>query len=216
MKIYFVRHGESEDDLADIHQQQDSPLSDLGRHQAVAVSHFFQSVPFDVLLTSPLLRARQTAEQIAKHTDVDLEEEELLAEVRRPSELLGNKRTDPAFDSLRKLLKEKWTYPAWHYSDEENFHEVKRRAKELLRVLSSRKEQTIVAVTHGHFLTMVFLVMVFGKEVNPYEYEMFDQFAHMDNAAVTMCELLESKKWKMRMWNEQQHLASLGDDLTLT
>jgi alpha-ribazole phosphatase len=65
--IYLVRHGETvwnaEGRLCG---SSDIPLSDQGRQQAEALAERFRDVPIAAIYSSPLLRARQTAEAIAK------------------------------------------------------------------------------------------------------------------------------------------------------
>jgi broad specificity phosphatase PhoE len=81
--LYVVRHGESAGNVArdaaveagepmiqiDI-RDVDVPLSDLGRHQAAALGRWVAALPADerpnIILTSPYLRARDTATLIAK------------------------------------------------------------------------------------------------------------------------------------------------------
>ena len=80
-RIWIVRHGESAGNVArdaahaarqariDIALRDvDVPLSDRGRHQSDALGRWFAELPVDarpnVLLVSPYLRARQTAERI--------------------------------------------------------------------------------------------------------------------------------------------------------
>jgi 2,3-bisphosphoglycerate-dependent phosphoglycerate mutase len=81
--LWIVRHGESAGNVArdiadaaghhviDIPMRDvDVPLSPLGERQATAVGHWFASAPEDrqptVVLTSPYLRARRTAELISE------------------------------------------------------------------------------------------------------------------------------------------------------
>jgi probable phosphoglycerate mutase len=67
--LTFLRHGESEGNQGEILQGQiNSPLSEKGRQQAHLVAErWLQSgVCFDAVISSPLLRARQTAEIIAE------------------------------------------------------------------------------------------------------------------------------------------------------
>ena len=67
-QIYLVRHA-----LPDypggakmcLGQKNDLPLSADGRAQAQRLGQFFAALPLEAVCTSPLLRARQTAEAIA-------------------------------------------------------------------------------------------------------------------------------------------------------
>ena len=65
MKIYFVRHGETDwNKERKIQGQVDIPLNEFGRHLARETAKGLRDVPFDVCFTSPLGRARETAEII--------------------------------------------------------------------------------------------------------------------------------------------------------
>lgn len=70
MKIIFVRHGESEANVAGIIN--DDParpvaLTDTGRSQAIAAAEQLRGIPFVRAYASELLRARQTAEILLRH-----------------------------------------------------------------------------------------------------------------------------------------------------
>lgn len=70
----LLRHGQSEANHAGILQGQiDSPLSEAGRGQArrVAQEWLANDVRFDHIVSSPLLRARQTAEIVAEILDAN-------------------------------------------------------------------------------------------------------------------------------------------------
>ena len=131
-RVYFVKHGESEDDAQELHQRFETPLSDNGQHEVALLAGRFSHTPFDIVLSSPLIRAQETAEAIATISGKKVEVDDIFAEIRKPSQLLGQKRDDPQFNPLKAVLSEKWSYPAWHYSDEENFRDVKRRAVDAL------------------------------------------------------------------------------------
>ncbi len=205
MKVYFVTHGESQDYCDNVYERPESPLTDDGYQDILILAEKFSKISFDVIISSPLERAIETAEEIAKLSNKKVEINELFTEVRLPKELEGRSIDDPKIKNIQKLLLAKWSYPAWHYSDEENFIDVKKRAINALSYLNQRQEKDIVVVTHSHFLTMVFLVMALGKYVTAEEYSRFDTFSQMDHASISLCELT-SKGWKMQIWNESFHL----------
>lgn len=61
----FVRHGESTDNLKDVWAGwSDAPLSNHGMNQAEAAGEFFSTTPFSHIITSPSLRAYNTAKAI--------------------------------------------------------------------------------------------------------------------------------------------------------
>jgi phosphohistidine phosphatase len=79
MRLYFLRHGAA--DWPDWDQSDDErPLTKAGRKEMHAVGEFLAElkVKLDVILTSPLPRAAQTADIAAEHLKVRVREEKLL------------------------------------------------------------------------------------------------------------------------------------------
>lgn len=65
MRVFFVRHGQSMDNLLKrASGWSRAPLSDLGRQQAASVVPILQGIRFDKVFSSDLLRARQTAHEV--------------------------------------------------------------------------------------------------------------------------------------------------------
>lgn len=68
MRLYFVRHGESEANLLREFSNRNfekHPLTPLGRQQAETLAARLRDTPFSEIYSSPLLRARQTSEILA-------------------------------------------------------------------------------------------------------------------------------------------------------
>lgn len=68
MKLYFVRHGESEANRLREFSNRGlrHGLTETGKQQARALAQTLQAVPVAAIFSSPLLRARQTAEILAQ------------------------------------------------------------------------------------------------------------------------------------------------------
>jgi len=63
MKVYVIRHGQSEGNRLSLHcGWSDTPLSALGHAQAQAANDYLKDIPFDRIYCSDLPRARQTAQ----------------------------------------------------------------------------------------------------------------------------------------------------------
>jgi phosphohistidine phosphatase len=77
MQLYLVRHAEAAPGEPDSLR----PLTQAGRAQARALGERLRrdGVALDALLASPLLRARETAQAIARATDTTVEVDERLA-----------------------------------------------------------------------------------------------------------------------------------------
>ena len=98
MRLYFLRHAEAlpgEDDAA-------RPLSQTGKKEAQSLAHFLKNagVAFDAGFSSPLVRARQTAEILLKICG-DVSPAELAL-----TEALQNETSQKAFDRWLKELPE--------------------------------------------------------------------------------------------------------------
>ena len=61
MKVFFIRHGESVNNLTKRYSGQcDTPLTDKGREQAKAIRPILADIDFDIVYSSDLSRARET------------------------------------------------------------------------------------------------------------------------------------------------------------
>ena len=66
-EVYLVRHGETDwNRQGRLQGQEDIPLNEKGRAQALACGRELEKTRFQEIFTSPLSRARETAEKIAQ------------------------------------------------------------------------------------------------------------------------------------------------------
>ena len=72
LQLYLVRHAESLGNIDPAFDQTDPPLSEHGVLQAKALGERFRQFKPDIIISSPLLRARLTAEEISKNTNTDI------------------------------------------------------------------------------------------------------------------------------------------------
>ncbi len=108
MKIYLVRHGQTDYNLRNLLQgSTDNPLNETGRQQARHLARVLADVPFEVIYSSPLKRALETAEIIRE------------SNVNRPPILLDER--------LREIDMGEWEgryYPAILEENREYFERV--------------------------------------------------------------------------------------------
>lgn len=82
MKIYLIRHGETDWNLQRLLQgSTDIPLNENGLELARVTAQGLKDVPFDRIYTSPLKRARQTAEILRGERNIPIIEEPRLKEI---------------------------------------------------------------------------------------------------------------------------------------
>lgn len=79
---YWVRHGQSTWNVLDRMQGQElgPPLTDLGRTQSAAAAEELAGLGITRILSSPAVRAQQTAEIVAGRLGLTVETEDLLVE----------------------------------------------------------------------------------------------------------------------------------------
>lgn len=82
MRLYIMRHGETDWNVRHLFQgHSDIPLNANGIALAKVTAHQLRDISFDLAFTSPLRRARQTAEIILEGRDIPLIEEPRLIEI---------------------------------------------------------------------------------------------------------------------------------------
>jgi phosphohistidine phosphatase len=81
MLLHLIRHAHAGDPEAWDGPDAARPLSEKGRSQAERLGRYLADIGFrtEAILTSPKLRARQTAEIVAAHLGVDVVEDQRLA-----------------------------------------------------------------------------------------------------------------------------------------
>ena len=82
MKIYLIRHGETDQNKCKCLQgRSDIELNEYGRELARKPAEGLKDIPFDIIFTSPLKRARETAEIIRGKREIPLVLEERIQEI---------------------------------------------------------------------------------------------------------------------------------------
>lgn len=81
--IYLIRHGETDSNVNGLlHGITDVPLNDKGLRQAELIGRRMAEIPhLDRIVTSPLQRARRTAEAIVAYSGLPLEVDDALSEM---------------------------------------------------------------------------------------------------------------------------------------
>lgn len=206
MKLYFVRHGESKFNALGIHQHAGVELSTDGIRQAKIVANRFRDITIDIIISSNYIRAQQTTEEIHKVTNKPVFYTDLLKEVKRPTQIEGKKMDDPEVIHLKEVIEKNAALKDWHYSDEENFLDIQKRAYDFLEYLKLFKEENILAVTHTNFLRMIICVMCFHGDLSPDIFHKFQQFFDSTNTGITLLKKSEQGQWKLDTWMDHAHL----------
>jgi 2,3-bisphosphoglycerate-dependent phosphoglycerate mutase len=160
MKILFVRHGESVDDIEDRYGGwADFDLTEKGKKQVTESSKKIASLneKFEVILSSPLKRAFQAAKIISNRLDIKVKVFEYLKERNLNGVLTGLTRSEARKkypDQVRKH--ENWEY----VNGSERTEDFNSRVKNAIKNILKMKYNSLVVVTHGLFLKAFFKEMM--------------------------------------------------------
>ena len=100
LRVLVIRHGETNENVAGVIQGQlDTDLNSFGRLQAATTARHLSTIRFDRIITSPLRRARDTAQAILEQqpasSQLQLEQDDRLKE-RAFGVLEGKRYAGPA------------------------------------------------------------------------------------------------------------------------
>ncbi len=206
--IYFVRHGETESNATGIRQGSSGALTEQGRTQALATAKRFplhKGHP-QVIYSSPYERTKETAEIIAKYLGIKVKYSNLLKERKNPSEILGHWSGDRIVRTITDRIDKSYHPDDLRISDEENFIDLKKRAKKLLRFITHRWQKRIIMVTHSRFLKLVVSYMIYGNKLTASQYNNLSYFNKINNAGMAIClythHWFKKDEWKLLVWND--------------
>lgn len=208
-RFYFVRHGETLLNKQHIRQGRDGALSEKGREQAVAVGAYLAQFPIKHIIASSYPRAKETAEIIAARLHMPITYSELLTERRNPSEIIGKDRDGPAVKKIVDQIEESYHTDDYRFSDEENFTDLKKRARKCLHLLTHQGARETVVVTHHVFLKIFVAYLLYGEQLHAGDFAKLSFFNVSDNAGITICEYNPWKffspthGWRVVSYNEQ-------------
>jgi broad specificity phosphatase PhoE len=210
-RVYFVRHGETVYSAAGRSQTPDIPLSEEGKRQAQFVAERFTRIHVDKIFASPYLRAKETAEAIGKNIGKRIVFDELLREIKRPSEIIGKSHYEDDYHRIIAEVEKRELSPENRYQDEETLFEMEIRARAVLDMLLGDNKKDILVVSHEVFLKMLLAAMMISDA--RFCIEVFREmryFMTLNNTSITMAEYCEEPRgglrWRLRTWNDRAHL----------
>ena len=207
--LYFVRHGESVGNASEAFQFDYSELSEKGHEQAKAVAERATRINFDVLITSPMPRALETANYIHQATGKAIEHSDLFVERRRPRAQQGLVRTSPEALAIEEGIRTSSRTPGYRYADEENFDDLVHRAQKALHYLENLPSENILVVTHGLFLRVLVCCAIYGDKVTGEMLYGFFVHLRVGNTGLTVMRYddpIEPHTWLLTTWNDRVHL----------
>lgn len=192
MRMYITRHGQTDWNIDHrLQGQSDIPLNDVGREQARVCGEALKEAGIELIITSPLSRARETAEIIRGYIgEVPIVSDELLME-----------RSFGRLEGQCMYVSEAESYPAEY--DVEPRDAALTRIREAMEAYRREYEgKTILVVTHGGILFEL-LCSVRGERLTMRPSE-------LKNAGINCIEYEERPVLKVFNLSKDEFLAGQG------
>ena len=205
-RIYLIRHGQSVANAQNVVPDRETPLSDLGRHQANLLADRLQNVTLEALIASDFPRAQETATPTSEARGLPIEVQSCFHEMLDPSEFFGISEDDERIAQCRierngKLIAD----PDWKYGDGESVNDLFARMNKAAALLQTHPAEHIAVFAHG-FYTMAFVSKLLLNVDEPTaEWFQVLRSIKISNAGVTLLEW--SDAWRVVILNDHAHFA---------
>lgn len=221
-EIYFIRHGETEWNKLKLGQgsRNDIPLNKNGEKQAKITGKYLDKYRqkdkhFDLILSSPMLRTKKTAEIIAKEIGYKKEiiymdelkelDQGVISIGKTIDELRKDKFyddffkminkiekiKDPIEKSLFKKLNKKYLDKIFKKYEMESKENIEKRVKKVLKYIENTKHNKILIISHGGIIEEINKILLNAYNV-PY-----GDMTNGSNCHITTYEY--DKKYKLIM-----------------
>ncbi|TFB22942.1 histidine phosphatase family protein [Filobacillus milosensis] len=192
--IGVVRHGITDWNVAGRAQgSSDIPLNEQGLVDAAKLAARLKEEDWDVIYSSDLKRARQTANVIAEQIGAKVIEDTRIREA-----------SGGLIEGTTKAERiEKWG-ENWRQMDLgiESYDSVVKRGMEFLQeIVGKHPDENVLIISHGSFIRQVLNALV----------EDVEEYFHLGNTSLTKLQYL-GKDWMLELFNCTEHLESKDEE----
>ncbi|WP_274364526.1 histidine phosphatase family protein [Paenibacillus thermotolerans] len=180
----LIRHGITDwNEFGRTQGQRDIPLNETGRRQAHALGRRIPPRAWDVLYSSDLSRAAETAHIVSIHTKLEPVRADILLRER-------------SFGLLEGLTREErfsqWGERALEHPEVETSENVLKRGMAFIdAVLKRHANQRVLAVSHGAFIRHLLPALLTDQDVPE---------GALDNASLTILQF-DGARWRCLLFN---------------
>lgn len=141
MNVYITRHGQVPHNALGQYNSSDEDLTGLGIKQAERLRDEIKNIHFDIVISSPLLRATHTEYILTNYDD------SIITDERLRERSCGNLSGEPLSVTNRE---EYWNYYSnIQYGVNENIQDFFRRVYNFLDELKTKKYENVLIVAHS-------------------------------------------------------------------
>lgn len=197
--LYLIRHGQSVANESGIIQGcKEFPLSKVGEKQAELLGDFFATKSIDLIYSSDLMRAFETAKAIGAHHPIEVTKFDKIREIGLGP--LEGKTREEIYLKFPEI-KDK-SILTTGLKGTETVQDITVRCQSVLEHLQLADNQhNIALVSHGGFISIFLMYLMFGKEWNEFHRPFI-----IGNTGVTKIEFRPNRKPIFHYINRDAHL----------
>nr|WP_039813255.1 histidine phosphatase family protein [Jeotgalibacillus malaysiensis] len=190
--ISIIRHGETDwNTEGRLQGATDIPINKTGILQAQECGHFLNDGEWDVLITSPLQRAKRTAEIINEELHLPL--------------VVMNEFSERYFGDAEGMTREERmiAFPDKDYPNQETTEVMQQRILNGLQQINRNyPDKKVLLVAHGAIIGAI-LSMLSGGEIG-------SRKTRLINGGITTIDFAEGQ-WRIRDYNQVDHLSAYSE-----
>ena len=191
--ITLLRQGESAGNAnGQIQGQSDMPLTEKGYEQIHSIAQSWQASGkhFDLIISSPLLRARATAETIAEALQIPIEYDPMLVE-----RSFGTIEGKVYAEIIQEIPPVDFNHPYLRPGENgESMIDLFTRASIVLQNLLNRPPGSYLLVSHGAFLNMA-MYCILG--ISPHNSPHSPRFVFSNTGYIDLTYATDLKQWRI-------------------
>lgn len=192
LRLILARHGQTDANVNhQLQGQSNGQLNEIGRLEVERLGEALKNMHLDVIISSDMVRAQDTATAIARHHSLPVISTPLAREWN-----CGEWDGRPAEEFIEIVKNLTIPISQMRPPGGETLTEVQDRAREFVKEVKEKYPgKTVVLCSHGDFLRMVISILE-NKSI-----EEADSTYRMDNASYSVFELRDGT-WKMVSFNK--------------
>lgn len=210
--IYLVRHGQSRsNDTGIMEDDMMTPLTSTGKKQAHILARRISKLHVDTLFSSPMERAKETAEIISRRIKIPTIINKYIYEKKKPIFFIGMNTRSKEFRNINDKF-ELGLLQEIRCKGGESFQDIVARADKFLVFLKKTKADNIVVVTHGVFIRVLIFRMLWGNKATLQNYFKFLHSTVTGNTGISLIVYDKLDKylhvnngWRLKCWNDSAH-----------